>query len=293
MLTIYTDSQNSEAVTFCKAFLGATGHPRYVLGRNEYAASIASLVELTGFIDDYTSDEVFLNKPIVRMKDVPRNALVVSAVIFVVPLTAMRNLQSHGLVCLDYFNFLKYSGLAIKEIDFMIDAKQDIEKHCAKYERVYNDLEDDTSKTVLEKLLNFRFSGNLDYMQGFELTPDVQYFENFLAWKPDEVFLDAGGYDGQTALNFIKRCPDYKSIYFFEPDPANIALARQNLSTHRDIHFYNIGLSDVNKTLKFQAFGGSASKLSESGALEIYTDAIDNLITETVSMIKMDIEGSE
>jgi FkbM family methyltransferase len=293
VLTIYPEKQYPDAVEFCKLFICKQAVPRYVMGRNEYAASIAKLVDVNGFIDDFTSETEFLGKPIFKMTEIPRESMVVSAVIFVVPLSALRKLKSHGFACLDYFNFIKYSGIALKEIEFLRECKEDIKKNWDKYQWVYERLEDEKSKHELDRLLNFRFSSDLNYMIGFEHALGQQYFEDFFDLKPDEVFVDAGGFDGQTAIEFIKRCPDYKSIYIFEPDPDNLALARNNLLKHHSVYFYMMGLAESEKTLRFCSGEGSASKVCDTGDIEIRMDAIDNLIEEPISIIKMDIEGAE
>jgi FkbM family methyltransferase len=154
-------------------------------------------------------------------------------------------------------------------------------------------LTDEKSKDVLSKLLNFRISGDLNYMRGFEYAPAQQYFEDFLELESGEVFVDIGGYDGKKSLDFIKRCPNYKSIHIFEPEPKNLALVRGNLSKSHGIHFYSIGLAECKKKLKFSSGEGSGSKLCEKGDLEIQVDTIDNLINENITFIKMDIEGAE
>ena len=293
MLRIYPEKEYPDAVEFCKLFLREKTRPRYVLGRNEYAASIAACVDVNGFIDDFTCETGFLGKPIFRMTELPKESLVVSAVIFVVPVTAMRKLKSNCFACLDYFSFIKYSGLALKEIEFLHECKEDIVKNGDKYQWLYNRLADEKSKDVLDKLVNFRFSSDLNYMLGFEPAQNRQYFDEVLDLKPGEVFVDAGGFDGQTSIEFIKRCPDYKSIHIFEPDPNNLDLARNNLSVYPNINFYTMGLAESKKTLKFCSGDGSASKVCETGDMEIRMDAIDNLIEEPISIIKMDIEGAE
>lgn len=294
MLTIYPEKEYPDAVEFCKLFLREKARPRYVLGRNEYAASIAEFVDLDGFVDDFTTETEYLGKPIFKTSEISQDSLVVSVVVLGRPLIALEKLKSHGVTsCLDYFKFLKYSGLALKEIDLFCLSKTDLKKNGHKYQWLYERLTDEQSKDVLSKLLNFRVSGDLHYMQGFKHDPEGQYFDDVLDLKPGEVFVDVGGYDGETALNFIKRCPDYKSIHFFEPEPKNLALARVNLSKNRDVHFYSKGLAECKKILRFSSGDGSSSKVCETGDLEIQVDAIDNLIHEPISMIKMDIEGAE
>jgi len=293
LFKIYPEKKYSDAVEFCSLFIHEKTRPRYVLGRNEYAVSIANCIDINGFIDDFTIETEFLGKPIVKMDKIPKESIIVSAVIFVLPLTALRRLQDRGFTCLDYFNFLKYSGLALKEIDFLRRSKEDMEKNLHKYQILHDRLADKKSRNVLGKLLNFRASSDLNYMLGFKDAQDRQYFEDFLELKPGEAYVDVGGFDGQTAVEFIKRCPNYKMIHFFEPDAKNIALARNKLSGYGNIRFYMMGLADAKKKLRFSSGGGSASKLSDTGDTEIEVDTIDNQIKEAVSFIKMDIEGSE
>jgi len=293
LLKIYPEKEYPDAVDFCRRFVHDKTKPRYVLGRNEYAVSIARCVNIDGFIDDFTAEKEFLGKPILKMDEVPKNSMVVCAVIFVVPLTAMKKLEAHGLQSLDYFRFFKYSGLTLKEISFLTESKKDIENHFQKYQWVYHRLGDATSKEILTKLLNFRASGDLQYMLGFEDKQAHQYFEDFYPLGDGEVFVDAGGYDGMTSRAFIQKCPRYQSIHFFEPDSANLEAARRNLSGFGNIYFYKMGLAQAKKTLRFSAGAGSASKLSETGDVTIAVDALDDIIQERVSFIKMDIEGAE
>ena len=67
LLEIYPEKQYPDAAEFCRLFLHEKTRPRYVLGRNEYAVSIARCVDINGFIDDFTSETEFLGKPIVKM----------------------------------------------------------------------------------------------------------------------------------------------------------------------------------------------------------------------------------
>jgi FkbM family methyltransferase len=294
MLTIYPEKQYPDAVDFCNLFLQEEKRPRYVLGRNEYAASIAERVDINGFIDDFTNETEYLGKPILKTEEISPESLVVSVVVLGRPLIALEKLKNHGVsACLDYFNFFKYSGLALKEIELMRLSQMDIKNNWHKYQWFYDRLADEKSKEVLNNLLNFRISGDLNYMRGFEYAPDQQYFEDFLELKQDEVFVDIGGFDGQTTIEFTKRHPDYKSIHIFEPEPRNLALVHDKLSKKRSIHFYSTGLAECKKKLKFNSGKGSRSKLCEKGDLEIQVDTIDNLIKERITFIKIDIEGAE
>lgn len=293
MLMLHPDKSDPDALAFCRRFL-ADDHPRrFVLGRNEYAVGIAGVVDVDGFIDDFTSETEFMGRPVLKMAEAPKDCLVVSAVLFVEPLTALRNLQSHHLACLDYFRFLKFSGLPLKPVAYLCDARRDLEKNMGRYQWLYDRMSDQPSRKILESLLNFRCSGDLRYMQDFGPAQDRQYFEDFLDLAPGEVFVDAGGFDGQTTLEFGRRCPEYRKVYFIEPDEGNIRQARSRLAGRRDIVFHAVGLDDGGKVLRFSSGGGSASRISETGHVTIRVDALDHLVGEGVSFIKMDVEGAE
>lgn len=293
MLTIYPETHDQKAVEFCQRFLSDSAPPRYVLGRNEYAASIAAAVDVDGFIDEFTHERFFLGKPIVPIVEVPKEGLVVSTAVGVLPSAALSRLKECGLTCLDYFAFLRLSGLPLENVPMLSDGSADIERNWRMYQWTYDLLEDDGSKEVLERLLNFRASGALSWMSGFEHAPDRQYFEDFVKLRPGEVFVDAGGFDGETSVAFIERCPAYRSVHLFEPDSTNMELARSNLSGCRGVHFHATGLAASRGTMRFSPGGGSASKVTETGDVEIPVDAIDNVIEEPISFVKMDIEGAE
>jgi len=214
LLEMYPVKDDPEAMEFCRRFVYDKTRLRFVMGRNEYAASIADCVDLDGFIDDFTDDKEFLGKPIYKTADVPKDSMVVSAVIFVLPLTALMKIKKCSLTALDYFKFFQYSGLPLKLVSYLEDGGKDIEANFEKYLWLYRNLCDDSSKKILAKLLNFRKSGDLNYMVGFDCLQEKQYFEKFLKWRSEEVFVDAGGFDGHTTLEFIRQCPAYKSIHF-------------------------------------------------------------------------------
>lgn len=293
MLHIETPEKNPKAINFCKKFIQQKETPRYVLGRNEYAQSIARHINLAGFIDDFTTDDRYLDKPVVKTDDLPENALVINAVVLGRPLTAASKLDSAGIQHLDYFSFYKYSGLPLKPVTFWKDFSKDFNNNKEKYYWIFNLLEDDESRKTFASLINFRLSGDLKHMKGFTIRPDEQYFEDFLSLKnDDESFADVGGYDGDTSLIFISHCPGFKSIYFFEPEEKNMTAAKERLSGYNNIDYFKTGLSNTRETIKFMT-SGSNSQACSTGTETIEVDRLDSLLNENITFIKMDIEGAE
>ncbi len=292
-LTISNVDDNSLfAREFCKEFVLSDQKPKFLFGRNIYAAKILESVNISGFIDDFSKETVFLGKPIVKLESIPKDSLVL-ILSGGSPLSARARVDELKLRSLDYFSFLEYADIPLEKILFDGDFKQAFSKNRLKFEWAHSLLSDEISSQQFKKLINFRFSKNLNYMKGLKTREDEQYFEDFLSLEPEgESFVDIGGYDGFTSREFIKLCPGYRHIHFFEPEERNLLEAKRSLQPFKKIHFYPLGLSDKKGTVKFSAHG-SGSKINNTGEITIKTDSLDNILDERVSFIKMDIEGAE
>lgn len=121
-----------------------------------------------------------------------------------------------------------------------------------------------------------------------------QYFDDVIALEKGEVFVDAGVYNCGTDIDFIKRCPDYKDIVAFEPDPVlyKNCLNRIKVCQMRDVKIHNIGLWNKKEKLSFQP-GGAGGCLSDNGMIKVQLDTLDHVLTKGATFIKMDIEGAE
>ncbi|MBV5309734.1 FkbM family methyltransferase [Chromatium okenii] len=282
--------ENNKLRSLCDEFVHGTS-PKYIFGRNEYAVSVAESIEVDGFIDEYTKETEFLGKPIISLNDLPKNAVVV--VVLGRPLTASKKLFKNGIRYIDYFSFQKYANLNILPVKFWNEFKLDFTENRDQYQLVFSLLQDEQSRLELTKLINFRLSNDLNYMDGFTDAQYRQYFEDFLALRPTaEVFVDVGGFDGLTSLEFIKRCPDYKGVHIFEPESGNMTIIKEKFSQLPCIMFYSHGLSNCTQTLRFSS-KGSASHVSKEGELEIQVKRLDDVLHEPFTFLKMDIEGGE
>lgn len=109
----------------------------------------------------------------------------------------------------------------------------------------------------------------------------------------EEVFVDAGGFQGETSEQFCMHYPDYKKVHFFEPSPQTMSTARQRLQCFDAINYIEKGLSNCAAQLLFNTSNGSANALSEQGDTAIWVDVLDHCVAEPFTVIKMDIEGAE
>ena len=278
---------------FFDRWMSASGVRKYVLGRNKYAASVSRAVEVEAFIDDFTNDQTYLGRPVIRMSQLPHDCLVVSCVVDGRPLTALNRLQVVGIEALDYFTLVRLAPESFSPVDFCESNQKDISEHHSDYQWIYDCLADNLSKDSFRKVVQFRYTFDLEYMQGFSLRIDQQYFEDFIRLGADEVFVDGGGYDGQTTLAFVSRAPNYRRIYYFEPNRCMIELSKQKLAHLPRIQYIQKGLYSRNGVMKFDSSGGSASRISRTGQDAIDVIALDNAVNEPVTFLKLDIEGAE
>jgi FkbM family methyltransferase len=285
---------DKQSILFCYLFKYSK-LPKCIIGTNEFAENISTLINIDYFIDDFKNDDSFLKKPIVKLVSLPENTLILSCVVLAKPQQVNENYKSLNFFYCDYFAFKKYSHLPILDVifNYNITFKNDFNENYSEYNYIFNLLSDKYSKNVFEKIIKFRLSSDIKYLQGFTYAPEKQYFEEFLFLKSEnEVFADIGSFDGNTTLEFVKRCPDYEKIYVFEPDKLNIGLVKSTLSELERIIYYNFGLGDKEEELKFNS-SGSSSTLSDNGESIINIKKMDDLQISDVTFIKIDIEGAE
>jgi len=276
---------------FCDAFVGGSA-PRFLFGRNKYARSIAAQVDVDGFIDDFTSDTAFEGKPIVKLEAVPPGALVVNCVPVGRPITAQRRIDSAGHEQLDYYAFLRDSGLPLEPIDYWSGFDTHFAAERGRYEALSRRLRDPLSREVLARIVDFRLTYDLDLMRPFSDTQPRQYFEDFLPYGDAEVFADIGAFDGITSQEFARRQPGYKAIYVFEPNARNLEVARARLADDPRVHLVAAAVGEREGVVRF-AEAGSSSRITAEGGVEVRVEPLDRFADVPFTFLKMDVEGAE
>lgn len=280
---------------FCDDYVAAPPDRRFVMGRGDYAASIAAMLPIGGFVDDHLADEEFLGLPVVRSSSLPAGSLVVVASMLR-PLSALRSLEGTGLQALDYYAFERFSGLGTKPITFWSAFRQDFAANRAKYDAVRERLVEPESRRVFDSLIAFRLTSDLSVMEGSRYDMVNQYFEEFLELQPEgESFVDVGCFDGSTSLEFARRAPGFEHITAFEPSADNYAVVVANLAPLGvdRVTVHPCGLSDHPGTLAFEGAQGSSSRVSDDGDTTIRVERLDDLDVSGATLFKMDIEGAE
>jgi FkbM family methyltransferase len=162
-----------------------------------------------------------------------------------------------------------------------------------KLSKAYELLEDDLSKQTFENILKYRFCGETKYLT--EVLQENQYYPTeIFSFSEEEVIIDGGAAQGDSALKFIELCNrKYRKIYSFEANQ-DYCRGLKFCLKHENVQIIDKGLYDKNAAL-FWHEQGHGSYLSEEITSDIKIDVVslDETIREKVTFIKMDIEGAE
>jgi len=189
-------------------------------------------------------------------------------------------------------------GYAGGQIDIMRDYYDMIplsyfERNMKKYMECYQLLEDGFSRKVYrERIKKVCIMGCIaDVVSDYR----DMYFDEKIVLSENEVFVDCGGYDGNTSVEFIKRCGGrYKKIVIFEPELCKKEAIKEKMSGE-DYELHMKGVWSESTKLYFDALGTDGSHVSDAeGGYVIETVRLDDAVYDLKpTYIKMDIEGSE
>jgi FkbM family methyltransferase len=286
--------ENCEQSILVKALVEGSASA-YVIGKNDQSLEIINRYNVRGLIDDYNVEVEYWNGvPVVQTKDVDLSSIVINCVTSISPVLVRNSLRKAGLSNLVEVSELIAGKGDLVSLPWFVEEQREEWKQNKEWWLSLNSLlSDQTSKQTLADVLRFRLTANPDYMNAYIVRLRDQYFEDFMQYK-SEVFVDAGGFDGDTTEEFINRYPDYKKVYLFEPSLKNLDAAKNRLQGRRNIDFRALGLSNREGTLFFNADAGSASAITNSDGESISVVALDKVLeNEPISFIKMDLEGWE
>jgi hypothetical protein len=82
----------------------------------------------------------------------------------------------------------------------------------------------------------------LDIDTTLDTYPIYELFDTDLyRQKYRDSFVDIGGFDGQTATQFVKNCPNFEAIHLFEPELNNMKVAKLACSALENVYFHARG----------------------------------------------------
>lgn len=128
---------------------------------------------------------------------------------------------------------------------------------------------------------------------------DIYFDLPELKHEQDEVFMDAGSFDGETTRDFLRWCNNmYEKIYVLEPMYDAYVLLQENLKNIENIDIKRKALGkEKGKEYFAESYTGlMGSRLGNQGDYieTVDVDTIDNILNGSrVTFIKFDIEGAE
>lgn len=223
---------------------GSKGLHKYVIGKNDESRQVIHHFDIDGVIDD---DSVLLQSfqgiPVIKSSQISPQSIIINCSSSICPIQVEDNLRSLKLDKIISYGQLRAHSTYLQPQWFVRQQQEDVKKHPAQWETLYQSLDDEESRKTLRDVLCYRLSGNYEYMRDYSVRLEEQYFEAFLKLN-QEIFIDAGGFDGDTTRSFCKRDPGYRKIYFFEPSIPNMQRAKERLKRYKNIEYIQKGLSD-------------------------------------------------
>lgn len=161
---------------------------------------------------------------------------------------------------------------------------------------LYNNLGDDKSRVTLDAVLRGRISANQEYFKSV-MEADQYYVDDIFTLSKEEVVVELGSNDGQTLKAFLEKVNgQFKHFYCFEPDKTCIEKLKAIIASISNIILVEKGAWNKTETLFFYSdaeHGASKMCDQKTASYSIEVAAVDDVIDDSVTFIKMDIEGAE
>lgn len=266
------------------------GTRRAILGTNEWAESVAKQLDIEYFIDDYSSEESFCGKPVIRGHKADRTVMTLTTSIGR-PLSARESVIRYADSHLDYYSFLKHTTLSVKGIQFIADQIYEDADTIRSLVKIREMLADEASVETLDRIVSLRRELNLEAMIVFADRQKEQYFEPFLDIQAGHTFIDVGAFDGYTSDTLIRRFGPGIRCHLFEPGQKMIDHLRVKYRNSPNIVIHPLGLSNQKGQVAFSERGSASTMGAGPSVIEVNT--LDSFNFQEVDFIKVDIEGAE
>jgi FkbM family methyltransferase len=166
---------------------------------------------------------------------------------------------------------------------------------------------DATSTAEFARQAGWRLSGDLGDLG--DPAPDQYFASDLLTLRPGEALVDCGAFDGDTLAEMVSRCPTFRTIDAFEPDPVNFAALERCSAAlgplSGSVRLHQAATGRLRGSGRFAGAGASGALVSASadavqeasGELDervVPCVTLDDVLADVpVSFIKMDVEGAE
>ena len=169
------------------------------------------------------------------------------------------------------------------------------EAHRSELETARALLCDEESRRIFDDVLQYKLTGDIRYLLDAE--SDLEAIWKCIIYPERIRFAaDLGAYNGDTALDLLKRAPHIQRIVALEPDPKTFIKLQKN-TAGLPVKAVHGAAWREDTTLLFTASGGRGAGVGAVGkkTAEIPAYAPDSLFErgERVDYLKYDVEGAE
>lgn len=168
------------------------------------------------------------------------------------------------------------------------------QQNAEKLREVYDSLADDFSRKVYANIINFKISGNIDYLTAVT-TPKSEIYKKIIKPHQNETYVDLGAYNGDTIRELMEFTHGrYGAVYALEPDRKNFKKLAKFVDGMNRVYAYNAAAWCVDTELPFSARAGRQSTISAASDTMVSARAVDTILSrKPATLIKMDVEGFE
>lgn len=194
------------------------------------------------------------------------------------------------------FNFWGTLNYDVGDFQEICQKAHTLYKRKGEFIWLYNKFEDYSSKFLLFAILNNWLVYDFTSLKKSIDNRFKHYFDlDIIPNSNNEVFVDVGGYVGDSTLDFINVYGEnYKRIYCYEITEDILPVLKNNLGKYPKIEIKNLAIKDRQGKVYLNEQGDvSSNQTSQEGLKQIVCTTLDKDIKEKVDFIKMDIEGDE
>lgn len=194
------------------------------------------------------------------------------------------------------YTFLK-GKINDKEGDYSL-IQQHVEmmvKNIENYKWLYEHLEDYRSKAVLNGVIKYWFDFQIQGLRNICETTFKDYYDlDILQITGEEIVVDLGAYIGDSVIQYAAECGRYKKIYAYELTPSTYKNLVKNVESLPNVIPMQKGVGAKKGVACINDNENDAgNKITNHGNTEVEIVTLDEEIKESISIIKMDIEGAE
>lgn len=180
--------------------------------------------------------------------------------------------------------------------DLIVNRVHQLKAHYDDFIWLYGELADYRSKQVLYGILRCWITFDIIEKNNLRENNFSDYYDfDLISCSEDEVFVDLGAFTGDSTQSFIDSFGRWRRIYCYEITDSSMRQMRENLKDYDNIVYRQAGVGREHTTMYLSRPDrtDSANRLNASDGQAVPVVTLDEDITEPISFVKMDIEGSE